>query len=54
MAMQLDSVRAVAARAIVRSVGVFTGYLTTKRCWRYQQLLIKRAIVCMHCRKWQA
>ena len=54
VAMQFDSMRAVAARAIGRSVGVFTGYLRTKRCWRCQHLLSKRAIVCMHCRKWQA
>lgn len=50
--MQFDAVRA-AARAVVRSVGEIKGYVTTKRCWRCEHLLSRRAIVCNHCGKWQ-
>ena len=51
-AMQFDAVRA-AALAVVRSVDEVKGYVTIKRCRRCQHLLRKRAIVCVHCGKWQ-
>jgi hypothetical protein len=54
--MQLESVKA-AARTVVRSVGGFSntfgGYVRTKRCLRCRHLLLRRAIVCSHCRRWQ-
>ena len=54
--MQIDSVK-TAARAIARSVGVVGstvgGLVRTKRCAKCQQLLVKRAIVCARCGRWQ-
>lgn len=54
--MQLRSVK-TAARTVVRSVGVFgstvSGLVRTKRCSRCRHLLVKRAIVCSHCGRWQ-
>jgi hypothetical protein len=51
--MKLDMVKA-AARAVVRRVGAFSGYVRTKRCWRCHHMLSKRAMVCPYCHKWQA
>ena len=51
--MQLDSVKA-ATLAVVRSVGALRNYVMTKRCWQCRRVLRKRAMVCPHCRKWQA
>jgi hypothetical protein len=55
--MQIQSVKA-AARAIARSVSVFGstfgGYVQPKRCSRCRQLLLKRAIVCARCGRWQS
>jgi len=46
-----------AARAIVRSVGAlgstFGGLVRTKRCAKCRHLLVKWAIVCAHCGRWQ-
>ena len=50
--MHFDAVK-TAALAVVRLVGEIRGYVTTKRCWRCRHLLSKRAIVCVHCGKWQ-
>jgi len=53
--MQVETLKAAARRAVVRSVDVvFRGYVTTKRCWRCRNLLSKRSIVCSRCGKWQA
>jgi hypothetical protein len=51
--MQFVSVM-TAARAVAGRFGVFGSYVRTKRCWRCQHLLSKRAMVCPYCRKWQA
>ena len=54
--MQIGSVK-TAARAIARSVGAFGstvgGLVQPKRCSRCRHLLLKRAIVCARCGRWQ-
>ena len=54
--MQIGSVR-TAARAVARSIGVLGstvgGLVRTKRCAKCHHLLVKRAIVCAHCGRWQ-
>jgi hypothetical protein len=54
MGMQLQSMKAAALKVVRRSVGKINGYVSVKRCWKYQHLLSKRAIMCSHCGKWQA
>lgn len=51
--MEFDAAVRAAALAVVRSVDEIKGYVAIKRCWRCQHLLRKRAIVCVHCGKWQ-
>ena len=54
--MQIESVK-TAARAIARSMGAVGssvgGLVRTKRCAKCHHLLVKRAIVCARCGRWQ-
>jgi hypothetical protein len=51
--MQFRLAKAAVLDAVRRSVGVISGLVVPKRCWRCRHLMSKQTIHCAHCGKWQ-